>query len=346
MPKPVHVPRHDAAAPPSAFLAGPQAAGVVRAAGGRSGDGQSGRDGCHRHEPVHGPDAGGDHDADGAAKRAREAHTGHDDAEATKAVRSRRSSFGDSWCAYEHGHRPAGNEATALDREGRPRDHPERGSRCRDGTLRRHRDRRQSYQHHHETHGRSVPRVRRPSRAPSRSSWGSHHRERGNRMRQALRLSFVLALSAVVVSAVMAASAGGATKATRVDVNTKHASEVVERGTLPVNKTLPASAKLKTLGMSAASATAAADPPLGTQRVMLILDDFTGQYHGDLLHAAGHRHTHRGVGAEQHQLPDRRLPERRPPQRRHRCTDREPDQRVRHEHVPEGVRGVQRAADP
>jgi len=95
-------------------------------------------------------------------------------------------------------------------------------------------------------------------------------------MRRALWLSFVLALSAVVVMAVSAASAGGATTATRVDVNTKHASDVVERGTLPVERAPAAS--LKTMGRSSVTASAAADPPLGTVRLMPVLDDVNGLY--------------------------------------------------------------------
>ena len=106
-------------------------------------------------------------------------------------------------------------------------------------------------------------------------------------MRRALRLSFVLALSAVVVSAVMAASAGGAAKATSVDVNTKHASEVVERGTLPTEKVT--SSAFKMFGTTAEAAAAAADPPIGTIRLMPVLDDFTGQYRfrGFTLRALG-----------------------------------------------------------
>lgn len=97
-------------------------------------------------------------------------------------------------------------------------------------------------------------------------------------MRRALWLSFVFALSAVVVVALWAASAGSATTANRVvDVDPEHASEVVERGTLPVDLTLPASAQFKTLGMSAATV-AAADPPLGTVRAMPVLDDVLGTY--------------------------------------------------------------------
>jgi hypothetical protein len=89
----------------------------------------------------------------------------------------------------------------------------------------------------------------------------------------------VLALSAAIVAVVAAATAGGATTATikRVDVDPKHASDLVERGTLPVDTNVPSS--LRPAARSAgASATAAADPPLGTVRIMPVLDDVFGIY--------------------------------------------------------------------
>ena len=95
-----------------------------------------------------------------------------------------------------------------------------------------------------------------------------------------------LMLSTIVVVALSAATAGGATTANGVDVNVKHAGESVERGTLPLEKVTKSG--LRTFGMSAAAATAA-DPPVGTVRLMPVLDDFTGQYRfrGFTLRALG-----------------------------------------------------------
>ncbi len=96
-----------------------------------------------------------------------------------------------------------------------------------------------------------------------------------------------MALSAIVVAAVSVAAAGGATKSAKVDVGARHASEAVEKGTLPLDRTLPTKRGFKTQEMSAASAAAAADPPLGTSRLMVVLNDFTGQYELDYFTLRG-----------------------------------------------------------
>ena len=95
------------------------------------------------------------------------------------------------------------------------------------------------------------------------------------------RLWFLLVLSlAVVGAAVVSGAATGRTAAQRVDVNTKHASELVERGVLPVER-LPQTAAVKPSSKasgSALKAAAAADPPLNTVRIMPVLDDAVGAY--------------------------------------------------------------------
>ena len=96
-------------------------------------------------------------------------------------------------------------------------------------------------------------------------------------------------LSAVVVVAISAGGAGGATGPKVADVSTRHASEAVEQGTLPLEQVKASTATFKTLGASAATVTAAATPPVGTVRLMPVLDDAVGTYRfrGFTLRAVG-----------------------------------------------------------
>ncbi len=94
-------------------------------------------------------------------------------------------------------------------------------------------------------------------------------------MKRASWLSLVVGLSAVAV-AISATAAGGATTATRVDVNVKHARDVVQKGTLPVETR--SSARPSSASRQAGAAVLAADPPIGTVRLMPVLDDTSGQY--------------------------------------------------------------------
>ena len=93
----------------------------------------------------------------------------------------------------------------------------------------------------------------------------------------------------LLVSAAVTASAAGALPKP-VDVGVKHASDAVERGTLPVEPTKKApSASFKTLAAQSAQAAAAADPPIGTVRLMPVLDDAfdTYRFRGFTLRAVG-----------------------------------------------------------
>jgi len=85
----------------------------------------------------------------------------------------------------------------------------------------------------------------------------------------------VLAACAVAVAIGATTTAGSAT-IQKVDVDTRHASDVVERGSLAVEAAAPAA---PTFRASAAAAVATvADPPLGTVRLMPVLDDVNGIY--------------------------------------------------------------------
>jgi hypothetical protein len=87
-------------------------------------------------------------------------------------------------------------------------------------------------------------------------------------------------LVAAVVAAIAAVSAGGAPGAAKLDVGLKHPSDTIERGTLPVELGVATSPSLRARGLRSTSstATAAADPPLGTVRIMPVLDDEFGTY--------------------------------------------------------------------
>jgi hypothetical protein len=79
-----------------------------------------------------------------------------------------------------------------------------------------------------------------------------------------------------VVGVTSAASAGGAV-ATPIDVQARHASTAVEQGQLPID--LSAKAAAPSAGRVAPfTSPVAADPPLGTVRVMPVLDDAVGTY--------------------------------------------------------------------
>ena len=108
-------------------------------------------------------------------------------------------------------------------------------------------------------------------------------------MRRATSSLAALVLSAVVVVAISAGVAGGATGPKVADVSTRHASEAVEQGTLPLEQVKASTATFKTLGASAATVAAAATPPVGTVRLMPVLDDAAGRYRfrGFTLRAVG-----------------------------------------------------------
>ena len=97
-------------------------------------------------------------------------------------------------------------------------------------------------------------------------------------MKRALWLSLVVTLAGVLAALMTGAPAGGAT-GKRVDVHLKHPSEAVESGTLPLDTTLPTRSAPRTVARSAASLAATAeDPPIGTTRVMVVLDDVAQSY--------------------------------------------------------------------
>ena len=103
-----------------------------------------------------------------------------------------------------------------------------------------------------------------------------------------MKYGFSSVIVLLVSAAVTAAAAGALPKP--VDVGVKHASDAVERGTLPVEPTKKApSASFKTLAAQSAQAAAAADPPIGTVRLMPVLDDAfdTYRFRGFTLRAVG-----------------------------------------------------------
>ena len=119
----------------------------------------------------------------------------------------------------------------------------------------------------------------------SRTSGGAIHTGRND---EGNEVGVSTALAAVIVAAVAAAIAGSATITRNVDVGTKHASDAVERQTLPIEAITPSPAGVRTAakqtartsafsGMHTLAATAA-DPPIGTNRVMPILDQVNGVY--------------------------------------------------------------------
>ena len=146
--------------------------------------------------------------------------------------------------------------------------------------------------------------------------------------------------------AVASASPAAGAPGQRTDVGTLHASAEVERGQLPLASATLASTTssgFSTLGRAGSQASAAV---VGDTKIFLILDDVADQYLFTTF-------TLRGVGEHIEiwvqnnlRLPRRRLPQRRRPERRHDAQVNTFDPRVRHEHLPEGVGGVQRAARP
>jgi hypothetical protein len=67
---------------------------------------------------------------------------------------------------------------------------------------------------------------------------------------------------------------------TKVDVDPKHASDTVERGALPVDTNVPTLRQqdARRSAQTSSQAAAADDPPLGTVRIMPVLDDVISQY--------------------------------------------------------------------
>ena len=102
------------------------------------------------------------------------------------------------------------------------------------------------------------------------------------------RLGVLTALAAVIVAAIAAAVAGSATITRNVDVGTKHASDAVERQTLPIEAITASTDRRsrRSRGRPLARAVSrdftrwpyAADPPIGTVRLMPVLDDVFGLY--------------------------------------------------------------------
>ena len=107
----------------------------------------------------------------------------------------------------------------------------------------------------------------------------------------------------LLVSAAVTASAAGALPKP-VDVGVKHASDAVERGTLPVEPTKKApSGSFETLAAQSARAAAAADPPIGTVRLMPVLDDAFDTYRFGASRSARSGSTSRsGFSRESHRV--------------------------------------------
>ena len=95
--------------------------------------------------------------------------------------------------------------------------------------------------------------------------------------KRALWLSLVLALTAVVLSVVAAAPATSA-NTQRFDIETKHAGAAVQSGVLPLERATTTQSVERAAGASARMSALAADPPLGTTRMMPVLDDVFGVY--------------------------------------------------------------------
>ena len=95
--------------------------------------------------------------------------------------------------------------------------------------------------------------------------------------KRALWLSLVLALTAVVLSVVAAAPATSA-NTQRFDIETKHAGVAVQSGVLPLERTPTTQSVERAAGATARMSALAADPPLGTTRMMPVLDDVFGVY--------------------------------------------------------------------
>ena len=106
--------------------------------------------------------------------------------------------------------------------------------------------------------------------------------------KRAIWLSLVLALSGVVLS-VVAASPAASANTKRIDIEKKHASIVVHEGVLPLERGVATQSVERFSGSSARVSALAADPPLGTTRMMPVLDDFAGVYRirGFTLRAIG-----------------------------------------------------------
>ena len=95
--------------------------------------------------------------------------------------------------------------------------------------------------------------------------------------KRALWLSLVLALTAVVLSVVAAAPATSA-NTQRFDIETKHAGVAVQSGVLPLERATTTQSVERFSGATSRMSALAADPPLGTKRLMPVLDDAFGVY--------------------------------------------------------------------
>ena len=95
--------------------------------------------------------------------------------------------------------------------------------------------------------------------------------------KRAIWLSLVLALAATVLSVVAAAPATSA-NTQRFDIEAKHAREAVRNGVLPLERAVTTQSTERAGQASAGVSTLAADPPLGTKRMMPVLDDVFAVY--------------------------------------------------------------------
>ena len=159
-------------------------------------------------------------------------------------------------------------------------------------------------------------------------------------MKRAWSLCFVAGLAVALAVGVTAASAAPK----RVDVVIKHAPEAVEKGTLPLaSTTLPARAGgFQTLGRAATTASTA---EVGDQKFFLGLDDFAFRVFIRNVHAARDRRAHRGLGADDIDFPRATaataVRATTSPQPQVDSFIHEFDRNI----YPEGVAGLQRAAD-
>ena len=87
----------------------------------------------------------------------------------------------------------------------------------------------------------------------------------------------MLALTAVVLSVVAAAPATSA-NTQRFDIETKHAGVAVQSGVLPLERATTTQSVERFSGATSRMSALAADPPLGTKRLMPVLDDAFGVY--------------------------------------------------------------------
>ena len=122
----------------------------------------------------------------------------------------------------------------------------------------------------------------------------------------------------------------------------------VKPGTKFSTKKLDLESRSRNQRRPSSGPTAPATPAVGTTRTLLALDDYNGDLLPQGVHAAGGRRQDRGVGGRRHRpsRPATAATQVADSHHGHRGPGAGAGRPVRHQHVPEGVAGLQRRARP